>query len=184
MTPGVRRSAEVTPRDADRSSPRPPRRPRWHEEPPRAGPAARPRRGAAACGLRPSREATAAAVTPLGATAANAPFLTNGAGRSLYAFKNDVPAAGATPPTSNCITAPCTDSWALWEKPAALANVVLPSTIPAADVTSFTSLGVQQFVYKGWPLYFFKADDAPGKVAGNSIANWHAINGAWNGVYP
>ena len=65
-----------------------------------------------------------------------------------------------------------------------MANVVLPSTIPAADVTSFTSLGVQQFVYKGWPLYFFKADDAPGKVAGNSIANWHAINGAWNGVYP
>lgn len=123
-----------------------------------------------------------AAVTPQGG-AANAPFLTNGAGRSVYVFKNDVPAAGSTPPTFNCTAAPCTDAWALWEKPAALTTVVVPSTIPAADVAAFDSGGKLQFVYKGWPLYFFKADDAPGKVAGAAITNWGAVNIAWNGTF-
>jgi predicted lipoprotein with Yx(FWY)xxD motif len=60
---------------------------------------------------------------------------------------------------------------------------VLPSTIQASDVTAFTSGGKQQFVFKGWPLYFYGADDAPGKVSGAGVVNWRAVSGSWNGAF-
>jgi predicted lipoprotein with Yx(FWY)xxD motif len=121
-------------------------------------------------------------VTPKGSTMTNAPFLTNGAGRSLYVFKNDTRGTGGTAPTSGC-TGACATNWPLWEAPASLTNLVLPSTVTAADVTSFNNGGKQQFVYKGWPLYFFATDDTPGKVAGASVTNWGAVNTAWNGTF-
>jgi predicted lipoprotein with Yx(FWY)xxD motif len=124
-----------------------------------------------------------AAVTPEGAAAANAPFLTNGAGRSVYVFQDDTRGVGATPPVSKC-TGQCLVNWPLWEKPAALTTPVVPSTITATDLTSFDNGGKQQFAYKGWPLYFFAADDVPGKVAGDAVAKWHAVSPAWDGTFP
>jgi predicted lipoprotein with Yx(FWY)xxD motif len=126
-----------------------------------------------------------AAVTPAGATAANAPFLTNGAGRSLYVTKMDTRGLGATLPISVCgMNATCAAAWPLWEKPATLTNVVVPSTIQAADLTSFTSQGKEQFVYKGWPLYFFGTDVDPGQIVGSTKATWYAVTGAWDGTLP
>jgi predicted lipoprotein with Yx(FWY)xxD motif len=127
-----------------------------------------------------------ATVTPLGSTTANAPFLTNGAGRTLYVFRNDTPGTATTQPMSACGPGTaCVAVWPLWLKPATLTNVVLPSNIPAADVSSFDNGGMVQFTYKGWPLYFYATDDLPGEVAGASVSvNWKTVNTAWNGVFP
>lgn len=127
--------------------------------------------------------AAAATVSPQGA-AANAPFLTNGAGRSLYITSQDTRGVGATAPVSYCKDAAgaCATTWPLWEKPATLTDVVLPSTIPAADVTAFTSLGKQQFAYKGWPLYFYGTDVMPGQIEGASKPMWFAVNPGWGGT--
>lgn len=124
-----------------------------------------------------------ATVTPQGGAAASAPFLTNGAGRSLYITSQDTRGVGATDPASYCKDAgnACATTWPLWEKPATLTDVVVPSTITATDLTTFTSLGKQQFAYKGWPLYFFGADTMPGQVVGATKPTWYAVNPAWNG---
>jgi len=125
--------------------------------------------------------AASATITPSGGTAANAPFLTSGAGRTLYAHDTDTRGAGATAPESKCAD-PCT-AWPLWEKPAALTTPVVPSTITAADLTSFTRQGKLQFVYKGWPLYFYGTDAEPGQVAGASVATWHPLSGGFSGTF-
>lgn len=132
-----------------------------------------------------------ATVTPQAtpAAAAGAPFFTNGAGRTVYFFKNDTRGTATTPPVNTCTPlAGCNAAWTPWTKPA---NVVGPSTVLPADITTLTvTFGgqpVQQFVYKGWPLYFFNADTQPGQVAGASIPTattplWFTINVSWNGT--
>jgi predicted lipoprotein with Yx(FWY)xxD motif len=117
-----------------------------------------------------------AAVTPQGGSA-DAPFLTDGAGRSVYVFSNDTRGSGATAPTSAC-TGGCATHWPLLP---AVTTVVLPSTVPTADVTSFTN-GSSQFVFMGWPLYYYASDTGPGEYAGASVADWYAANGAWDGT--
>jgi predicted lipoprotein with Yx(FWY)xxD motif len=124
---------------------------------------------------------TNAAVTPEGSTA-GAPFLTDDAGRTLYVFQKDTRATGGGPPTSDCGTTPCATYWPLWQAPASLADLIIPSTIVAANLTSFTNGSEGQFVYMGWPLYFYAADTNPGEVAGASVASWYAVNGGWDGT--
>jgi hypothetical protein len=58
---------------------------------------------------------------------------------------------------------------------------VLPSTIAGANVKSFLNGSVRQLVYKGWPLYYYAPDTAPGNVAGASVPEWYAVSGGWNG---
>jgi predicted lipoprotein with Yx(FWY)xxD motif len=125
--------------------------------------------------------------TPAG-TAPGAPFFTNGAGRSVYVFKNDTRGTATTPAVNNCTpNASCNALWTPWTKPATVAG---PSTVLPTDITSisvtFNGATVQQFVYKGWPLYFYNADVNPGQVAGDSFPStgplWHAINVSWDGA--
>jgi predicted lipoprotein with Yx(FWY)xxD motif len=126
--------------------------------------------------------------TPPG-TSPGAPFFTNGGGRSVYVFKNDTRATATVPAVNNCTPiAACNALWTPWTKPATVAG---PSTVLPADITTtqvtFNGATVQQFVYKGWPLYFFNADVNPGQVAGDSYPNattplWHAINVTWDGA--
>jgi len=133
-----------------------------------------------------------AAVTPQGtpAAAAGAPFFTNGAGRTVYLFKNDTRGTTTTPPVNTCTpnTTGCAPFWTPWTKPA---TVIGPSTVLPTDITMLAvTVGgatVQQFVYKGWPLYFFNTDTLPGQVAGASIPSataplWFTINITWNGT--
>jgi len=134
---------------------------------------------------------TVATVTPQAtpAAAAGAPFLTNGKGRSVYFFKNDTRATATTPAVNTCTpVANCNAAWTPWTKPA---TVVGPSTVLPANITTipvtFNGATVQQFVYQGWPLYFFNADVNPGQVAGASIPSaatplWFTINISWNGT--
>lgn len=128
-------------------------------------------------------------VTPQGGTAAGTPFLTNGAGRSVYVFKSDTRATGGGDPVSKCrpddaSQAACVAAWTIWDKPATVTTPVFPSTITATDVTFFTNSGKTQFVYKGWPLYFFNADANAGQVAGAMRPNWYAVNPAFSGTLP
>jgi predicted lipoprotein with Yx(FWY)xxD motif len=135
-----------------------------------------------------------ATVTPQATPAAaapGAPFFTNGAGRSVYFFKNDTRGTAAAPAVNTCNTATntaCNAAWTPWTKPA---TVVGPSTVLPANITTipvtFNGATVQQFVYMGWPLYFFNADTQPGQVAGTAIPNaatplWFTINVSWNGT--
>ena len=126
--------------------------------------------------------------TPAG-TAPGAPFFTNGGGRSVYFFKNDTRATATTPAANTCTpNATCNALWTPWTKPA---TVVGPSTVLPTDITTipvtFNGATVQQFVYKGWPLYFFNADVNAGQVAGDHYPNattplWFTINVSWNGT--
>jgi predicted lipoprotein with Yx(FWY)xxD motif len=117
-----------------------------------------------------------AAVTPQGGSA-DAPFLTDGAGRSVYVYTKDTRGSGATPPTSDC-SGECATFWPLLP---AVATVVLPSTVETTDVTSFTN-GSSQFVFMGWPLYYYASDTTPGQYAGASVTDWYAASGAWDGT--
>jgi predicted lipoprotein with Yx(FWY)xxD motif len=117
-------------------------------------------------------------VTPKGAPS-NGAFLTDAAGRTLYVFAFDTRGSGGGSPTSACGSPPCSTHWPQFHPPT---SAVLPSTVAAADVTSFSDGGTQQVVYKGWPLYYFASDTAPGDVAGASISYWYTVAGGWNGM--
>jgi len=124
---------------------------------------------------------------PQGATATDAPFITNGAGLSLYIFKNDTRGTASTAPVNSCTSnTACSSKWPIWEKPAALdlTKIVLPSTIPATDVTTITVGAQVQFVYKGWPTYFFATDTKAGDIAGANVSLWYAVNPAFTGTLP
>ncbi|HUJ61330.1 MAG TPA: hypothetical protein VLX92_22655 [Kofleriaceae bacterium] len=122
-------------------------------------------------------------VTPQGSTAADAPFLTDGAGRTLYVYAADTRGVSGGAPTSACGTG-CLAHWPLWPAPASLTGLALPSTVQAANLTSFTNTNASQsqFVYLGWPLYYYATDTSAGEVAGASIPSWYTASPGWNGT--
>jgi predicted lipoprotein with Yx(FWY)xxD motif len=109
---------------------------------------------------------------------AAAPYMTNRAGRTVYAFKTDT---AGNPPTSSCNDA-CLDAWPIWKTPSALSELVLPSNMKSADFAQFqrtvAGAAVQQLSYRGWPLYFHTPDDAPGETSGHMTGAWRAIDPA------
>jgi predicted lipoprotein with Yx(FWY)xxD motif len=108
-----------------------------------------------------------------------APFMTNRAGRTVYAFKTDTKGSASTPPTSACNDA-CLDAWPVWKTPGALADLILPSNMKSADFSQFqrtvAGAAVQQLTYRGWPLYFHTPDDMPGETSGHLTGAWRAID--------
>jgi predicted lipoprotein with Yx(FWY)xxD motif len=117
-------------------------------------------------------------LTPQGA-AAPAPYLTNRLGRTLYIFMSDSAGNASTPPVSAC-SGGCLDSWPPWTAPASLDNLLLPSSMDAADFDQFERVvggaTVKQLTYRGWPLYFYATDDAPGETSGHLTGAWRAID--------
>jgi predicted lipoprotein with Yx(FWY)xxD motif len=104
--------------------------------------------------------------TTLGETLATA------AGLTLYVYKPDTPAAGATVAVSTC-TGGCLTAW-----PAYYANPVsVPAGISVADVASFNrGADVMQTTYKGWPVYTYKDDAKAGDIKGNGEGSvWFAV---------
>ena len=91
-------------------------------------------------------------------------------GLSLYVFKSDTPATGSAPPVSACGSG-CLSSWPLYN--ATLVSV--PLGLLASDFGSFDRGGaVFQSTYKGWPLYTYVGDSAPGNVTGEGLSNvWY-----------
>jgi predicted lipoprotein with Yx(FWY)xxD motif len=101
--------------------------------------------------------------------------LTTGAGRTLYYYTLDVPAAGANAPVSNCTDAGgCLETWPIFHGPA---SPSLGGGLNAADFTEFTRAdGVKQTAYKGWPLYTYGGDTKAGDVKGeNFTQSWFVL---------
>lgn len=127
-------------------------------------------------------------LTPEGA-AEVAPYLTNRAGRTSYVFMKDT-AGGTSAPVSACNDG-CLDMWPIWPAPASLDNLILPSDMQSLDFEQFDRVvggkQVKQLTYRGWPLYYFAADDLPGETAGHLTGAWRAIDPvtfADNGIPP
>jgi predicted lipoprotein with Yx(FWY)xxD motif len=139
----------------------------------------------AACAPAPTPVPTAAPSTaaPAATIAANASgavtvkiaqiqgfglFLTDEAGRTLYATDND------KKDTSNC-TGGCLQTWPPFiVKQTPLAgdrvNAQLLATFTRAD-------GTMQAEYDGRPLYYYSGDKNPGDVNGHNVGNvWHVLS--------
>ncbi len=95
-------------------------------------------------------------------------FLTDEAGRTLYAFDND------KKDTSNC-TGNCSQNWPAY---------IVSGTPQAGDgitaslITTFTRAdGKTQAEYDGHPLYYYAGDKNPGDFKGHGVANlWHVLS--------
>jgi predicted lipoprotein with Yx(FWY)xxD motif len=119
-------------------------------------------------------------LTPQGASMP-APYMTNRAGRTVYAFMSDTAATSSKLPVSACADK-CLEAWPAWPAPPALETLILPASLKLADFGVFerTSAGtsVKQLTYRGYPLYFHTPDVAPGATSGHMSGAWRAIDPA------
>ena len=94
-------------------------------------------------------------------------FLTDAKGMTLYIFKKDSPGKSAC-------AGPCVEKWPLYFRE----KVAVPDGVMAGDFGTITREdGKRQTTYKGWPLYYFAGDKAPGDVLGQGIGNvWFVAN--------
>ncbi|UVI28892.1 plastocyanin/azurin family copper-binding protein [Paenibacillus spongiae] len=90
-------------------------------------------------------------------------YFTDGKGRTLYFFTKDAQDV-------NACQGECVKNWPLF----ASEQLQIPAQLNAADFTILTRTdGTKQWMYKGWPLYYFVKDKAAGDVLGE------AVNGVW-----
>ena len=94
--------------------------------------------------------------------------LANDHGLTLYYYSADKPHSGKSACTGTCATA-----WPPLAAPVkAPAGVRLPGRLGVITRPN----GVKQVTLKGYPLYFYIGDKAPGQVKGNGIGGaWHVI---------
>jgi predicted lipoprotein with Yx(FWY)xxD motif len=94
-------------------------------------------------------------------------YLVDGKGMTLYYFTKD--SVGKSNASDAII--------AIWPIFYA-ANVVVPSNLNAPDFGTITrSDGKMQTTYKGWPLYYYIKDQAPGDTIGQGVNNvWFVVN--------
>ena len=94
-------------------------------------------------------------------------FFTDAKGMTLYVFKKDSPGKSAC-------EGPCVVKWPLYFRE----NVSVPDGVRVGDFGTITREdGKRQTTYKGWPLYYYAGDKAPGDALGNGIGNvWFVAN--------
>jgi predicted lipoprotein with Yx(FWY)xxD motif len=93
-------------------------------------------------------------------------YLVDAKGMTLYYFTKD------TLGTSNATSA-ILQIWPIFN----VANLVLPSSLNAADFGTITTDGQQQATYKGWPLYYYAKDIASGDTLGQGVNDvWFVAN--------
>lgn len=86
--------------------------------------------------------------------------LTDAEGNTLYFFTKD-----ASVDNSACMGG-CVDIWPIFH----VANLNVGAGLDATDFGSFERAdGEQQTTYKGWPLYYFANDNAPGDTNGEGV---------------
>jgi predicted lipoprotein with Yx(FWY)xxD motif len=95
-------------------------------------------------------------------------LLADGTGRTLYAFTKDVK------DTSNCYDK-CEQAW---PPLLALGQPVLGEGVDSTLIaTTQRKDGTLQVTYKGMPLYYFAADNAPGDTNGQGVGKvWFAVS--------
>jgi predicted lipoprotein with Yx(FWY)xxD motif len=97
-------------------------------------------------------------------------YLVNETGFSLYYFVNDAPGNG----TSTCYGA-CSDIW----PPFYAESIAVPAGLNSTDFTILQRTdGKMQVAFKGWPLYLYSKDTAPGEL------NGQGVKGIWFVVKP
>ena len=94
-------------------------------------------------------------------------FLTDSKGMTLYIFKKDSPGKSAC-------AGPCVEKWPLYFRE----KVAVPDGVMAVDFGTITREdGKRQTAYKGWPLYYYVNDKAPGDVLGQGLGTvWFVAN--------
>ncbi len=95
-------------------------------------------------------------------------ILVDAKGNTLYYFANDIPGSGA----SAC-TAQCAVVWPVFSA----GTIQVSSPLNAADFGSITRAdGTNQTTWKGWPLYYYASDSAPGQVNGENVQKiWFVV---------
>jgi predicted lipoprotein with Yx(FWY)xxD motif len=94
-------------------------------------------------------------------------YLADAKGMTLYRFNMDE--EGKSNATSAIL-----QTWPVFNVPNL--NLVLPSPLKAADFGTITTNG-QQTTYKGWPLYYYVNDIAPGDTLGQRVNNvWFVLD--------
>lgn len=93
-------------------------------------------------------------------------FLVDGDGMTLYYFTRDE--AGV----SNC-KGQCAVIWPVFHA----AKISVPAGLDPADFATITREdGRKQTTFRGWPLYYFNKDAAPGDVKGHKVNNiWFVV---------
>ncbi|MEV5965120.1 hypothetical protein AB0L70_25350 [Kribbella sp. NPDC051952] len=98
------------------------------------------------------------------------PFVTNGAGRTIYRFDND-----SNKPAKTTCFGECTKKW----EPVLAGKKgvkILSSKINGARVGLIDRPEGKQVTLNGWPLYYFAKDKKLGETAGYGVNNkWFAI---------
>ena len=106
-------------------------------------------------------------------------YLSDGSGKTLYYFGKDLPASGAAAAASNC-KGTCATTWPPFH--AELTKV--GDGLTAGDFGEITRVdGGKQTTYKGWPLYYYSADTAPGAITGDDVGHvWFVLRSPFYGV--
>lgn len=97
-------------------------------------------------------------------------YLVNQSGFALYYFSDDAGGLDA----STCYDE-CAEKW----PPFYAETITLPDSLRPVDFATITRTdGSKQTTFKGWPLYLYSRDGAPGDVFGNDQEGkrWHIID--------
>jgi predicted lipoprotein with Yx(FWY)xxD motif len=96
-------------------------------------------------------------------------FLVDQSGMTLYYFQNDSSAYEA----STCY-GKCASLWHPFNAP----DPILPDNLRSVDFGVITRTdGSLQTTFKGWPLYNYAKDHAPGDTWGNNVDGlWHVVD--------
>jgi predicted lipoprotein with Yx(FWY)xxD motif len=108
------------------------------------------------------------------------PYLAGPTGMTLYNFSPDKSGQSFCFNTTSLLIEgkTCLELW----PPFAPAAIVAPSGLNQADFSTLTSnVGKPQVSYKGWPLYYFALDTAPGQLNGENLTGF---GGTWYVVAP
>lgn len=101
-------------------------------------------------------------------------ILTDKDGRTLYFFSNDY--KGLSSCTNGCL-----DAWPIFYTD----NITIDESLSSSDFSVITRAdGQKQNTYKGWPLYYYKNDTAPGQTNGDKVANiWYVAKPDYTVMY-
>lgn len=101
-------------------------------------------------------------------------ILTDKDGRTLYFFSNDY--KGLSSCTNGCL-----DAWPIFYTD----NITIDESLSSSDFGVITRAdGQKQNTYKGWPLYYYKNDTAPGQTNGDKVANiWYVAKPDYTVMY-
>jgi predicted lipoprotein with Yx(FWY)xxD motif len=117
-----------------------------------------------------------ALIRPEGSGNFATPFLVDGHGRALYIYKIDKPGLSGATPVSSCNDTECLQKWPIWT-PESLDGAAIPSSIDRAGFGTFKRAdGKVQGMFRGWPLYYYAADEtSPGTSGGYNVGEWNVV---------